>query len=189
MSFALRQSMTPDEFLQWEEQQEERYEYDGFGPVAMAGAREAHSDIQVNLIAALHSRLRGRDCRVYGSETKISASGSFRYPDALIVCGPRDATRLVALDPVVIFEIVSGSTAGTDRVTKYFEYCNTPSVQRYVIIEQTVIGAEVFARSDGWAGRVQGQGSVLAIPEAGIELALDELYDGLDLSRVSSKPA
>jgi Uma2 family endonuclease len=182
MSNALQQGMTGAEFIAWEAGQEQRYEFDGFRPVAMTGGREAHEDIQANLIAALRTRLRGQPCRAYGPNMKILADASYRYPDALIVCGPRDPKRTIAEDPVVVFEIISESTQQTDRVRKNFEYRNTPSIQRYVILEQDVIGATVFTRSgDDWAGRVQGSGSVLLLPEAGITLPLDELYDGLDL--------
>ncbi len=182
MSMPQRRAMTPSEYLDWEQKQEERYEYDGYGPVLMAGAREAHADIQVNLITALRVRLRGKHWRAYGTDMKMSTGLSYRFPDALIVCGPRDSGRLIAEDPMVVFEILSDSTGGTDRITKFFEYRSVPSVQRYVLIEQHVIGAEVFARADEWAGHVHGAGAILALPEAGIELPLDELYDGLGLS-------
>ena len=183
MSVAMRQPMTAAEYLDWEERQEARYEFDGYGPVAMVGAREAHADIQANLITALRNGLRGRACRAYGSDTKIAVDGSYRYPAALIVCGPRDPRRIVAADPVVVFEILSDSTGGTDRVTKRAEYGRTPSIQRYVIIEQTLIGADIVTRAgDDWVGRSQGAGSVLAIPEAGIGVPLDALYEGLDLT-------
>ena len=182
MSMPQRVPMTPDEYLEWEQQQEERYEYDGYGPVLMAGAREAHADIQRNLLIAVGTRLRGKQCRVYGTDMKMATGLSYRFPDALIVCGPRDRGRVIAEDPIVVFEILSDSTGGTDRITKFFEYRNTPSVQRYIIIEQSVVGAEVFTRGEDWVGRVHGAGAVIHIPEAGIELPLDELYDGLDLS-------
>ena len=180
MSVALQKGMTAEEFLVWEEQQELRYEFDGFQPVAMTGAREAHEDIVVNLITALGTRLRGRDCRAYAANMKVFVDGSYRYPDALIVCGPRDPKRTVAVEPVVVFEVISDSTENTDRIVKAMEYRNTPSIQRYVILQQTQIGATVFTRNgDDWAARVQGRGSVLHLPEAGIEVPLDELYDGL----------
>ncbi len=38
MSVALQRPMTLAEFLDWEERQELRYEFDGFQPVAMTGA-------------------------------------------------------------------------------------------------------------------------------------------------------
>jgi Uma2 family endonuclease len=171
-----------EEFLEWEERQPVKYEFDGFAPVAMVGVREAHAEIQANLIAALHGRLRGSPCRVFGSDLKVRTDRTIRYPDAMIVCGPRIPDRSVSDDPVVLFEILSESSAGRDRVAKNFEYRTIPSLQRYVIIEQGAVGAEVYAREAGWAGQVYGPGAVLGLPEAGIELPLDELYEGLDFT-------
>ena len=189
MSVALRKAMTAEEFLAWEDRQELRHEFDGFQPVAMTGAREAHEDIVANLITALRTRLRGRDCRAYAANMKVFVDGSYRYPDALIVCGARDPRRTIAVEPVVVFEIISESTEDTDRIVKALEYRNTPSIQRYVILQQTQVGATVFTRDgDDWAARVQGRGSFLDLPEAGIELPLDELYDGLDL-QPTGRPA
>ncbi len=49
-------------------------------------------------------------------------------------------------DPVVVFEILSKSTAVTDRVVKNREYRDTPSVVRYVMLEQVRQAATVFER-------------------------------------------
>ena len=46
MNLAVRKPMTLAEFLAWEERQEQRYEFDGSGPVAMAGGSLAHATIQ-----------------------------------------------------------------------------------------------------------------------------------------------
>ncbi len=183
MNVALRKPMSGEEFLAWEERQELRYEYDGFAPVAMTGGTQNHGLVQSNLVGALYARLRGKPCRVFGSEVKLSVSGSFRYPDAVIVCTVGRGSATLLDDPVAVFEIVSASTAKTDRFIKNAEYRDTPSIQRYVILEQDAIAAEVFTRiGQDWAGRVQAAGSILAIPEAGIELPLDELYEGVELA-------
>ena len=175
--------MTITDFLHWEERQELRYEFDGERPVAMTGGTQHHADIQANLITALRNRLRGTTCKAFGSELKIVVDGSVRYPDAFITCTRSEGTATVAEAPVVVFEIVSPSSAVTDHVTKNLEYRDTPSIQRYVILEQSTIAAEVFTRNgNDWAGRIQGAGSTLAIPEAGIEIPLDELYEGLDFT-------
>jgi hypothetical protein len=42
MNIALRRPMTQEEFLAWAEAQEERYEFDGFQPVAMTGGTNNH---------------------------------------------------------------------------------------------------------------------------------------------------
>ena len=61
------------------------------------------------------------------------------------------------------------------------EYWDTPSIQRYVLIEQDAVSAMTFGRGKrGWAGDVLWSGDTLVLPEIGIELTLDELYEGLD---------
>jgi len=52
--------MSLEAFLEWEERQGLRREFDGFEPVAMTGWTAGHSAIRRNLIFALTARLRGR---------------------------------------------------------------------------------------------------------------------------------
>jgi Uma2 family endonuclease len=182
--------MTVAEFLAWEETQELRWEFDGFAPVAMTGGTEAHEIIQNNLVAALNARLRGTPCRAYGSNLKIRVADRIRYPDAFVVSSPVVPRGTVRDDPVVVFEVLSPSTARTDRVEKMHEYWETPSIQRYVLIEQDAVSAMAFVREGGgWSGRVLWSGSVLALPETGTELPLDELYEGLDPAALREPPA
>ena len=181
MNLALRRPMTLAEFLEWEERQPLRYEFDGVGPVAMTGGTAGHADIQANLAAALRTRLRGNPCRFYGSDLKFQvAEGRVRYPDGMVVCSPVDRTATVVHDPVVVFEVLSPSTAGNDRIVKAREYQATPSVQRYVMLEQDGVGATVYARSgNAWTHEILVADSILVLPEIALSLPLAELYEGL----------
>ncbi len=183
MSVALRKPMTVEEFLDWEERQELRYEFDGVRPHAMTGGTFAHDAIQINLVSALKQRLTGKPCRVHGSNLKINVMGSVRYPDAYVTCGPIRLDSTVAPDPVVIFEILSKSTAATDHGAKNREYASTRSVQRYVMLEQVEIGGTMFERAGAdWIGHILTADAILHMPEIGIDCPLAEFYDGLDLS-------
>lgn len=177
-----RAPMSLSEFLAWEETQELRWEFDGFAPVAMTGGTVAHDVIQANLVAALNARLRGTPCRAHGDSLKIEVAGRIRYPDAFVACTPLTPRDTVRRDPVVVFEILSESTAHTDRVEKMHEYWETPSIRRYVLIEQDAVSVMAFARGKrSWVeGSVLWAGDTLALPEIGIELPVDALYDGLD---------
>ena len=53
MNLALRKPMTLAEFLEWEERQPLRYEFDGVGPVAMTGGTAGHTIIERNLAMAI----------------------------------------------------------------------------------------------------------------------------------------
>ncbi|TCZ56281.1 Uma2 family endonuclease [Roseicella aquatilis] len=182
MSVAVRPApMTIAEFLAWEETQELRWEFGGFAPQAMTGGTVARDTIQANLVAVLNARLRGTPCRARGSNLKIEVAGSIRYPDAFVTCTPLDPRATVGREPVVVFEVLSSSTARTDRVEKMREYWDTPSIRRYVLIEQDAVSATSHAREAGrWTGRVLWAGDVIALPEIGIEIPLEDLYEGLD---------
>ena len=95
-----------------------------------------------------------------------------------MVCTPVLPRAQLVTDPVVIFEILSGSTASSDLVVRNAEYRETPSVGRYVILQQTSAAAIVFSHRGGeWATDiVAGTDAVLSLPEIGIELPLNEIY-------------
>jgi Uma2 family endonuclease len=174
--------MTLEAFLEWESRQQFKYEFDGLQPVAMVGVTNAHSIIRSNLVTALVSRLRGHRCRAHGSDLKIQVAGHIRYPDAFIVCSPVAPRDTVVHDPVVVFEILSPGTSYTDRIEKNREYRATPSIQRYVILEQTRPAATVYARAgNDWVADVLVGEADLALPEIGAGIALAELYDGVPL--------
>jgi len=86
----------------------------------------------------------------------------------------------IVRNPVVLFEVLSPSTAGKDRIVKAREYQATPSVQRYVMLEQDRIGATVHVRAaDGWSVIVLKDDDTLALPEIGLAIPLAEFYEGL----------
>jgi Uma2 family endonuclease len=117
---------------------------------------------------------------VLGSHVKIAVAGSIRYPDALVVCSPMARGATVITDPVVVFEVLSPSTASVDHIVKNQEYRDTPSIRRYVMLEQDRRGATIFSRDgDDWVGHVLAGDVALALPEIGIEMPLAELYEGV----------
>jgi Uma2 family endonuclease len=181
MSLAPRKPMMLAEFLEWEERQPARYEFDGIGPVAMTGGTYGHSAIQGNLATAVGGRLRGKPCRFHGSHLKFQvAEGHIRYPDGMVLCSPVDRTATVVYDPVIVFEVLSPSTTRTDRIVKAREYQATPSVQRYVMLEQDGVSATVYARSgEIWTHEILVAKAALSLPDIGVELALAELYEGI----------
>ena len=175
--------MSLEQFLAWEERQELRWEFDGVRPHAMTGGTIAHDRVTFNLHKALDARLTGKPCRPYGPNVKIVVAGSVRYPDAFVTCARQAQDATIANDPVVVFEVVSESSARTDRIDKLREYQATASIQRYVILEQTSIAATVFARlGEIWTATALTEQDTVVMPEIGIELPLAECYLGLDLS-------
>ena len=153
----------------------------------MTGGTFAHDAIQIGLVSALHGRLRGKPCRVHGNSLKIRIMDSIRYPDAFVTRGPIRSDSTVLHEPVVIFEVISKSTARTDRIVKNREYAATASVRRYVILEQEAAEATMFERTESgdWVGHILAADTTLHMPEIGVSLPLAEIYEGIDLANVS----
>ena len=189
MGAARQRPMTADQFLAWEERQELRYEFDGFQAHAMTGGTGAHGAIQANLIGVLYVRLRGKPCRSFGSEFKIRMEHSIRYPDAMVTCTPVGPDDGFLTDPVVVFEILSKSTASKDLGAKSAEYQATPSIRRYVVLEQTHRAARVFQRTpEGWDSEHVDENGILDMPEIGISIPLAEIYEGVTLQSDLAPP-
>ena len=189
MSAVLHTPMKLADFLAWEERQELRWEFDGTGPVAMTGGTDAHEGIGIRLRTLLDIQLMGKSCRVRGPTMKIEVMGRIRYPDAFVTCSPvtRDAT--VAAAPVVVFEVLSPSTARTDRIEKLREYQATPSIQRYVILEQDTIGAwDIARRGDSWTINALAAGDTLSLPEIDAAISLSDIYADVELMPEPGEP-
>ena len=174
--------MTLASFLEWKERQPLRYEFDGFAPVAMTGGSVGHARIQRNLAFSLTSRLRGKPCEFFGSDLKFRvADDRIRYPDGMVVCSPVARTEKMVRDPVIVFEVLSPSTGGYDRIVKAREYQPAPSVQRYVMLEQDSVAAAVYIRGEAvWTFELLVADLILVLPEIGVELPLAELYEGVE---------
>lgn len=179
--------MTEAEYLAWEEAQEYRYEFDGFRPVAMNGGTLGHELIQGNLKAALVFGLRGGPCKAFGPTARVPTSqGRYRYPDAVVTCGAFDPATRDVTTPITIFEVMSDSTMNADRGQKLVEYRAIPSLTRYIMLEQASVMATVVTRvDDHWRIDVVRGGETLDLPEFGLALSMDAIYDGLDLSATS----
>jgi Uma2 family endonuclease len=177
--------MTLEQFLAWEESQVLRYEFDGWQPVAMTGGTVAHELIGGTLRALLHEQLRGKPCRAVGPTLKIEVMGRIRYPDAFVYCTPVPPEETVIREPVVVFEVLSPGTSLTDRIEKLREYQATPSIQRYVILEQDSIAATVFTRvDDRWDARPVIAGEILGMSEIGVALKLADIYADVVLPEI-----
>ena len=186
MNIALRQPlMTREQFLDWVQTQEGRYEFDGFQPVAMTGGTSNHSLICQNVSFALRTRLRGSGCKVLGDAGLATVGDAVRYPDVLVTCAKYPGTVLLIPDAIVVFEVLSPSSGRTDRISKLIEYRAVPSIRRYVILEHRSADLTVFSRINGttdWTAIALTADKTLDIPELGIAVPVQDLYEDVDLS-------
>ena len=174
--------MTREQFLDWVERQEAPFEFDGYKPVPMTGGTRLHSRLCQNLYLAVGTRLAGSKCE-FLPEAGIATLGSaVRYPDALITCSDGPVEDRLMPDPLVVFEIVSPSSARNDHITKFREYSAVPSIRRYVIVEHSGPDILVYSRHEAegaWTAVALTTDDSLDLPEVGIEVPVNELYRGI----------
>ena len=174
MSASLK-PLTVGEFLAWERAQPLRFEFDGIQPVAMTGGSTQHSRIQTRVVVALANRV-APPCEAHGSELKVVTATRVRYPDATVLCGEADDST-DTVEPTAVFEVLSPSTALTDRRVKPHDYASVPSIQVYAIFDAEQAHATVMRRSGAWEAEIYtGADTVVPLPEIGIELPLSAIY-------------
>ncbi len=110
--------LSPEAYLQLEQQSQTKHEYINGVVYAMAGASDAHVTIAGNLFVRLRSHLRGGSCRVYIADMKVRIldRNCFYYPDVMVTCNSQDqATSTYKQFPKLIVEVLSDSTEAFDR--------------------------------------------------------------------------
>jgi Uma2 family endonuclease len=141
------QFMSPQEYLEWEEQQPIKYEYMNGEIFAMTGGILPHNSIAINLTSALKNHLRGKGCKVFMADAKVGVSqnGPFHYPDVMVSCDPLDQkARKVIYHPCLIVEVLSPGTEAFDRGQKFRNYRQIESLKEYVLIEADRLNVECY---------------------------------------------
>jgi Uma2 family endonuclease len=177
--------MSLDEFLAWEREQPERYEYAGGVVTMMTGGSAAHVTIALNLAMALRQALRGTGCRPFGSDMKVIANDTARYPDVSVTCHPVGDRDDNISQPVLVVEVISPSTEREDRGRKKFDYFATPSIQQYAIIEQDARRVDLYTRSgDRWTDEIVEGDAAVTLSSIGVEISLDAIYEDTELDTI-----
>ncbi len=177
------------DYLAGEATSTQKHEYVCGEVYAQAGGTNIHNRIATNATIEIGNLLRGHRCQVYNSDTKIRISAEdgtrFFYPDLSVICESNSEGETFQDNPAIVFEVLSPSTRRQDLGEKREHYCKLPSLQMYVLLEQTSATAVVFQRlSDGKFERVAYVGLDQEIPLKPFELVLllKGIYEGIDLS-------
>jgi Uma2 family endonuclease len=135
------------------------------------------------VLAELRNQLRGRDGRPFTGDGAIETKpGQIRRPDIGVDCGRRDPDATKAASPRVVIEVLSPTTRDFDTIDKLEEYKTVGSLTRIAVIEPNAPEVIVWTRGEGgnWLKSVrQGLDEAVEMPEIGVTLPLEEIYDGV----------
>ncbi len=163
---------TVEEFLAWEREQEDRYEY--------VGGTLDHNTIAGNVFGSLRSQLRGGPCRVFMEGVKVVSDAATMYPDVVVTGVPGSDQSDVVPEPEIVVEVLSRSTQGFDRGPKLDAYQQIASFKQYVLIAQEEIRVSVYERDDGdWRYRtLQDLDASIGFVVGGAAMTLAAIYEG-----------
>lgn len=181
------QKVSVEEYLAQERRAETKSEYLDGEVFAMAGASRRHNLLVTSVVGMLYSQLRGRGCELYSNDmrVRVSSTGLFAYPDVVVACGEPeflDAEVDTLLNPVLIVEVLSPSTADYDRGGKWAHYRTIPSLREYLVLDQERVHAEHHIRQPGgdWLlHETEDPAAVLRLAAIGCELPLAAAYEGV----------
>ncbi len=182
---AERPRMSLTEFLAWETEQPERWEFIDGEAFAMAGGSDVHNTIAGNTYIALRNALQGTGCNVFMTDVRLrlAADDTLFYPDVFVTCSDADrGRRQVKEEPALIAEVLSPSTEAYDRGRKFEAYRRFDGLKTVLFLSQDHAHVECYSR--GHDGRwllteATGDTASLNIPALAFDLALAELYRDL----------
>ncbi|MDQ3132687.1 MAG: Uma2 family endonuclease [Acidobacteriota bacterium] len=155
---------TVEQYLEYEREADERSELIDGEIYAMAGESPGHGDVSMNLAVTLGIQLRGTRCRGRIKDTKVKSGalkerfgkGMISYPDIVVICGEpeyHDKHSDIVLNPTVIIEVLSESTADFDRGVKFTRYrMFNPTLTDYILVwqDEPIIEHYIRQASGDW---------------------------------------
>ena len=181
-------TITLDDFIAAAEATDERLEFVDGQIVAMTGASIEHGLIAQSVASSMSVQLRGRPCRVLSQGTLVGRAEDENAfaPDVVVYCGEPRRQRVRGTDrllnPAVIVEVLSPSTADYDHGRKWQSYRSIPSLQEYLLVAQDEPRVERYARHGEhfWLyGETTGLDGEIQLESLNVTLKLADIYDGV----------
>jgi len=180
-----KRKYTVEEYIELLKNSEERFEYFDGEIVSMASGKFSHVGITANIVREIGNLLKERPCQVFGGDGAIKTTRAypFRLPDVSVVCGDpifEDFQGIEMLvNPLLICEVLSPSTASYDREEKFMVYQGVESFQEYLLVEQDRPHVTRYVRrpDEQWLrADIIGLDSAVRLESLGVELPLREIY-------------
>ena len=180
--------MTLEEYRAIAETSEERYEYCNGEIIAMTGGSSAHSCIAVDITTFLNIAVRKTNFQIYNGDLRIwvPAFNHGTYADVLVINGEPEFNGERTdeiLNPLLIVEVLSPSTAGYDRGDKFRKYRSIPSFCEYLLVSQSEPYVEQYHQidrqnnNDRWQLQICDRlEQTIYLQSLNLELPMQEVY-------------
>lgn len=171
------------DYLTLEESSNVKHEFLDGQIYAMAGGTPEHAALKASITGLLFSQIRGGRCRLHDADLRVRVpeTGLATYPDVTVVCGPlqrHPEDRDAVVNPTLIVEVLSKSTAAYDRGDKFEHYKRLASLQQYVLVSHLEPQIEVWSRADSgeWTQAIFRAGERATLVAISAELVVSDVY-------------
>jgi len=183
-----------EEYLAIENEAIEKSEYYMGEVFAMSGAKGQHNIITSNLHYQLRKKLQGSSCRPFGSDLRIHIPSNtlFTYPDLSVICGDMISMNdddMNFLNPSVIFEVLSPSTRGYDRIGKFELYRDIATLREYIMVDTARAYIESWHINENGKWELNDYKKItdsLVLPTLGIAVRLKDVYEGTKVMKLTN---
>lgn len=174
--------MTAAEFLAWSQDwgEGERYELVDGLVVRLSAERSRHalvkSDIDGELKRAVSDA--GLPCTVWPDGMAVPVGDDVVLePDAAVSCAPVDLDSLVVEAPVIVVEVLSPTSRGTDTGGKLTAYFSLPSLAHYLVVDPVKkLVTRHSRRADGGIDTAILREGTIRLDPPGLEAALERFF-------------
>ncbi|MBV9927659.1 MAG: Uma2 family endonuclease [Acidobacteria bacterium] len=177
-----------EEYFALEDASDARFEYWDGDIVCMSGGSRSHYRISGNVYYRLARALNGGPCEAFTGEAPVYTPTlpPYRYPDASAACGEPVFEHIKGHDalvnPVVVVEVHSPSTAAADEGPKFEAYQVVPTIRDYLLVSQDEprVVRHTRLESGAWMrSEVAGLDAAAELESVGCTLDLRDIYDGV----------
>ncbi len=186
-----------EEYLALEEAADYKSEYIDGEIFPMAGGSTNHNQIAGNFYTALNFAFKTEDYDVFMSDVRlwIPKKRIYTYPDVMVVVGKPDyynnRTDTIT-NPRVIIEVFSDLTKEYDRSKKFEAYRTMPTVEEYLLLDQTRKYIEHFSKTDHkrWSfAEYNESDEAIALASISFEISMADIYNKVNFEQVDQEIA
>lgn len=187
MSAIPKTKLTIEEYIEFDNQTEGRFEYFDGEIFELSGGSPEHALLSSQVGRLLGNRLVPKGCLVYSSDIRIKVAqlSPYRYADVTALCGAPVYEEIqnvrCLVNPVLIVGVLSASTEAFDRGEKFIGYKSIESFREYLLIAQNKKSITHFVKRDEkfWLQTEYGAGEIFILSSVDCELSVDEIYQGI----------
>ena len=195
-TLTLRKTYTLEEYFALEAESERtggiRREFYNGAIIEMTGGTPVHSQLITSINALLWFKLRGTGFSVFSTDLRlyIPAFEQYVYPDGMVIQNPiqlKEGRKDTVINPILIVEVLSPATESYDRGVKFTAYRSIPTLQEYLLVDQSQPRVEHYRRQGNveWVFRdYHSQDDMVALPSLNVTFSLADIYSGIELELV-----